>query len=100
MARRFTRCREDFMCKHCGQDVTGDGYTNHCPRCLYSMHVDINPGDREHQCHGLMQPVLVEVKSGGYLITHRCLKCGVEKPNHSASNDSVDAMIAIMKLQR
>ena len=26
--------------------MKGNGYTNHCPKCLWSKHVDINPGDR------------------------------------------------------
>jgi len=99
MAKRFTRCRENFVCDHCGQEVVGNGYTNHCPHCLHSKHVDINPGDRKHQCHGLMQPVSIEVKSDSYVITHRCLKCGEEKRNRSASNDSVEAIIEVMKLQ-
>ena len=99
MARRFTRCREDFVCDYCGQKVVGDGYTNHCPHCLYSKHVDVNPGDREHQCHGLMQPISIEVKSNGYVITHRCLNCGKEKRNRSASNDCVEVIIKVMRPQ-
>ena len=51
---RFTRVVEDFTCGQCGAAVTGDGYTNHCPLCLWSRHVDINPGDRAAECGGLM----------------------------------------------
>ena len=42
----FTRKVEDFTCEHCGREVHGNGYTNHCPHCLHSKHVDVNPGDR------------------------------------------------------
>lgn len=97
MTKRFTRHRENFVCEHCQKEVIGDGYTNHCPRCLYSKHVDINPGDRENGCQSLMQPVSVEIKSGRYIIIHRCLKCGAEKPNRSAEADSLEAIIAVMK---
>ena len=97
MDKRFIRRRENFVCEHCGTEVVGDGYTNHCPHCLYSKHVDINPGDRQHQCNGLMQPVSVEVKSKGYIITHRCLKCGEEKRNLSAHNDSIETILEVVK---
>ena len=38
---------EDFICENCGKDVEKSSYTarDHCPYCLYSKHVDINPGD-------------------------------------------------------
>ncbi len=39
----------------------------------------------------------VEVKSSGYIIIHRCLDCGVEKRNRSASNDSIEAILEVMK---
>ncbi|MBU4374965.1 RNHCP domain-containing protein [Patescibacteria group bacterium] len=97
MAKLFTRCRENFVCENCGQQIIGDGYTNHCPRCLYSKHVDNNPGDRGNQCLGLMEPVFVEVKSRKYIITHRCLKCNAIKKNKSVSDDSFEAILTVMK---
>ncbi|MEK7061411.1 MAG: RNHCP domain-containing protein, partial [Patescibacteria group bacterium] len=43
----FVKKIEDFVCKVCGTKVKGTGYTNHCPNCLYSLHVDEEvPGDR------------------------------------------------------
>ncbi|MFA6992594.1 MAG: RNHCP domain-containing protein, partial [Candidatus Gracilibacteria bacterium] len=42
MPKRFSRTIEDFVCEKCGAKVKGDGYTNHCPKCLWSKHVDIN----------------------------------------------------------
>ena len=39
-----------------GAKLRAMNYTNHCPRCLYSKHVDINPGDRAEQCDGMMEP--------------------------------------------
>lgn len=41
------------------------------------MHVDINPGDRECGCGGQMEPVRAEPDpKKGYIITHRCTRCG------------------------
>ncbi|MDD3284759.1 MAG: RNHCP domain-containing protein [Patescibacteria group bacterium] len=95
--KRFTRNREDFTCEYCGKSVAGNGYTNHCPSCLYSKHVDNNPGDRENKCGGLMEPIDVEVKSMHYVITHKCIKCHKEKRNRSSKDDSIDAILEIMQ---
>lgn len=72
----FTRTTEDFVCERCGAAVRGNGYTNHCPRCLWSKHVDENPGDRAAVCGGAMEPVAVAARGGEYIITHRCARCG------------------------
>jgi hypothetical protein len=95
MNDRFRRKIEDFICAQCGAQVAGDGYTNHCPKCLYSLHVDIMPGDRAAGCGGLMVPVRVEVKKGGWVIWHRCQVCGHEHPNKSRPEDDSDALRAI-----
>lgn len=95
-ARDFTRRVEDFVCAHCGLSVVGNGYTNHCPRCLYSQHVDLSPGDRQASCSGLMAPVWVEPFDGSYKILHRCLRCGHEKKNQSSEADDFDALVAII----
>ena len=44
----FTKIDEEFICENCGKKVKKLGYTcrNHCPYCLHSKHVDVNPGDR------------------------------------------------------
>lgn len=95
MSSRFIRRKENFLCERCGTKVFGDGYTNHCPVCLFSKHIDINPGDRANSCQGLMEPVSVEQKKGVYIILHRCLKCGAEKKNRVAKNDSSYAILAV-----
>ena len=91
----FTKTQEDFTCEHCGAEVRGTGYTNHCPLCLYSKHVDNDPGDRAHTCHGLMAPVRIEGTADHYRIVHRCVKCGFEKLNDVQSEDSMDTVINI-----
>ncbi len=91
----FIRKTENFVCEHCGFSVGGDGYTNHCHQCLYSKHVDINPGDRLNPCGGLMKPVRIEKKGKEYVIKHKCLKCGFEKPNKAVKEDSFDMIVQV-----
>jgi hypothetical protein len=97
--KRFSRHIEDFVCENCGQSVSGSGYTNHCPCCLWSKHVDVHPGDRQAQCGGLMAPVAVEAASGSYVLTHRCQKCRIEKRNKLAEGDNFDAVLEISRRQ-
>jgi hypothetical protein len=78
------------------QKVQGSGFTNHCPHCLWSRHVDINPGDRAASCRGLMEPVAIELKSGEKIIVHRCLSCGELRRNKAAAEDRLEAMLKIM----
>jgi len=98
--KRFTRRVEDFLCEHCARKVAGDGYTNHCPHCLWSKHVDVNPGDRQANCGGLMPPVAVEAASGGYVLTHRCQICGIEKRNKLSDDDNFEAVLEIARRKR
>ena len=70
---------------------------NHCPACLYGKHVDENPGDRASRCAGMMEPTSVEVQSTGHVIVHRCRKCGLTKRNKAAPDDSMDAIIDLMR---
>src|SRR3954452_24116834 len=67
---RFTRTREDFTCGNCGAAVRGNGYTNHCPRCLWSRHVDVDPGDRAADCGALMRPVGVLFEGDQHVLVH------------------------------
>jgi hypothetical protein len=77
--KKFKRVIEDFVCENCGTRVEGDGYTNHCPSCLWSKHVDDkNPGDRASTCGGLMQPMEYYAQGNYWIIRHKCLKCGKE----------------------
>lgn len=93
--KRFTKTVENFTCAHCGTAVFGNGYTNHCPKCLWSRHVDNNPGDRASDCGGLMEPISVEPDGNGFIITHKCEKCGKTIRQHTSENDDIDAIISI-----
>ena len=97
MPKKFQRRIEDFTCENCGAKVRGGGYTNHCPVCLWSKDVDVNPGDRASKCGGLMRPVAIETKGEDFIVLHRCVECGKERRNRTAPNDDFDAMLEIMK---
>ena len=64
MSQKFKRKIEDFVCGHCKQKVKGNGYTNHCPKCLWSKHVDLTPGDRASGCKGMMAPSGIDASKG------------------------------------
>lgn len=93
----FTKHIEDFTCENCGEFVKGNGFTNHCPKCLYSKHVDINPGDRDNPCKGLMKPTNFIKKNGKEYILHECIKCGTQKLNKISENDNMDVIYEILK---
>lgn len=93
--RSFTRRREDFSCLRCGTPVRGNGYTNHCPRCLWSRHVDVNPGDRAADCGGAMEPVGALSEPEGIVVVHRCTVCGHIRRNRGAADDDRDALLAL-----
>ena len=95
MTKKFTRTIEDFVCENCSAKVIGNGYTNHCPKCLFSKHVDVNPGDRACDCMGLMEPIFVAMKKGEYIISFKCKKCGFERQNKTAKEDSFEEIIRI-----
>ena len=91
----FIRTKEDFICENCGHFVRGNGYTNHCPECLWSKHVDVFPGDRKGKCGGMMEPIGVTKKGKEYTIIHKCIKCGITKPNKAVPEDNFQMIIQI-----
>lgn len=93
VTRRFTvqGTNEGFTCAHCGlavQPLANGSVRNHCPACLHSLHVDVFPGDRASDCHGLLEPVGVERHpKKGWMIVHRCQTCGFVGRNKAALDD-------------
>ena len=87
----FKKNDNSFICENCGAKVEPLGYSsrNHCPFCLWSKHLDVNPGDRANECKGLMEPIRVELDpKKGYVIIHRCTRCG-EIHRNRAANEAV-----------
>lgn len=95
--KKFIQKKEDFICNHCGEKVHGTGYTNHCPKCLWSQHIDINPGDRASQCLGMMRPVDFYLQNQDWIVVHECEKCGYKKKNKVTPEDDFDEVIRLEK---
>ncbi|MFQ6778321.1 MAG: RNHCP domain-containing protein [Alphaproteobacteria bacterium] len=93
--KKFTKNIEDFNCANCGAVVHGNGYTNHCPKCLWSKHVDNNPGDRMSECCGMMKPISAMPDGDRYIIIHKCTKCGKTIRQHTSPDDNIDEIIKI-----
>ena len=87
MSLKFQKRKEDFVCGHCGYEVAGNGYTNHCPKCLWSRHVDEYPGDRANGCLGMMEPIRFILDKGEHILIHRCIRCEKEKKNRMSEDD-------------
>jgi ribosomal protein L37AE/L43A len=95
--KNFVRKKEDFVCQVCGVKVKGTGYTNHCPNCLFSLHVDeLVPGDRISNCKGLMEPIRAEIKDGEYVLIHKCQKCKKVIKNKTLENDNFEEVIKLI----
>jgi hypothetical protein len=92
---------EGFVCRNCHKLANrvefGGSYRNHCPYCLYSLHVDGDtPGDRASDCEGLMKPIGVFTRRNGeHVIVHKCLKCGLERFNRIAGDDDFDLVVSL-----
>ena len=97
LPKLFQKNKEDFICEKCGEKVIGNGYTNHCPKCLWSKHVDINPGDRASTCQGMMRPIKVEIEKGEYILTYQCEKCLFERRKKVEKEDNFDEVIKLAK---
>ena len=97
----------NFACVQCSKNVialTNGSYRNHCPFCLYSLHVDKDIGDRQNECLGLMKPIGITYNSKkGYQIIHICSKCGARRLNKIAENtempDDFDMILSLFKKQ-
>jgi hypothetical protein len=94
----FTDKNDGFPCENCGKPVPPAPQTcrNHCPHCLVSKHVDINPGDRLNPCKSLMDPVGYEPNAKkGVVLVFRCRHCGAVTKNLAAKDDDYDAILKI-----
>lgn len=93
--KKFTMRDEEFICDHCHKNVTKLGYTarDHCPYCLYSKHVDINPGDRENECGGMLEPIGIEKFKNTYKIIYKCQKCHQIHKNIISNDDNFEKII-------
>jgi ribosome biogenesis GTPase len=86
-----------FICENCKKEVNYISYgtknRNHCPHCLFSLHVDNAIGDRNSKCGGLMAPIgKMYKKDGEEVLVHKCKKCGEIRKNRVAGDDSYEVI--------
>ena len=103
---------QEFRCRHCQRFVTYDPAfagvqnRNHCPHCLWSLHVDDrSAGDRRAECRSLMRPVGLTTKrsrnkyarerDGELMLIHQCTGCGKVVINRIAADDNDAAILAV-----
>lgn len=89
-----------FTCGHCSFSVPraapGTRYRNHCPICLWSRHLDVEPGDRSADCGGIMEPLAIASRPDGeWTLVHKCRRCGVLNRNRIAGDDDPIALMAL-----
>jgi len=89
-----------FPCQNCGTEIPRGGggteHRNHCPRCLHSLHLDVEPGDRMACCGSVMEPIAVWVRKGGeWALVHRCRGCGHLSSNRIAADDNEVLLLSL-----
>jgi len=104
---------ETFICENCRKNVSnaaiGTHHRNHCPFCLWSLHVDKDkPGDRDDPCQGLMEPIGLtfkkegidkygKLRQGELMVVHRCLGCGKISINRIAADDEAKEILKVFE---
>ena len=104
---------EGFNCNNCNffvpiNNQMGTKNRNHCPKCLWSKHLDNSPGDRESDCLSLMQPISLtfkktppdkygNFKQGELMIVHECKRCGRISINRIAADDKLEKLEKLFK---
>ena len=89
--KKFNKLDEEFICENCNRKVKTLNYSSrdHCPYCLFSKHVDINPGDRLNSCKGLLKPIDIEKHKDTYKIIYQCTNCKMIHKNIMAKDDDL-----------
>ena len=98
--KTFIYRNESFECKNCGMAVppSKQSCRNHCTKCLYSLHLDVNPGDRLANCGALMLPAEVGFKGGlPAFLRHKCTKSGHSQKNKLSEDDDREELAKIME---
>jgi len=95
-----SRADSSFRCVVCHWQVDavafGTSHRNHCPRCLWSRHLDDEPGDRRCACRSPMEPIAIEVrKDGEWSLVHRCTGCNAIRTNRIAGDDHERSLLSL-----
>jgi len=91
----FKRTKEDFVCENCKHQNIGNGFTDHCEKCLWSKHVDMDPGDRAEGCRGMMKPIETRLVGKELRVRNKCVACRFERWAPILSNDDSDTALAL-----
>ena len=89
-----------FLCTHCDHTIPGSApgtaHRNHCPHCLWSLHVDLKTGDRRSACRGPMEPISIGIQANGeWFLLHRCQRCGMIRMNRIAGDDNEVLLVSM-----
>lgn len=95
--KKFFKNNEEFICKNCGAFVSKhkNSSRDHCTECLYGLHVDINPGDRQNLCRSLLIPIGIRRFGQKEQIVYNCSKCSVRVYCIVAEDDNRDRIIEL-----
>jgi len=107
---------DEFICSHCGFKIKSDfsigtKNRNHCPKCLYSLHVDVTSGDRKSDCKGDMMPIGLTFKQEGtdkygrkvqgeIMLVHKCGQCGKININRIAGDDDPQEILKVFNASK
>lgn len=113
--KKYEKDREKgFTCLNCGfpvsveRELSGVINRNHCPRCLFSRHVDeFKAGDRKAECRSRMEPVGLSIKhtikkysagtQGELMLIHRCTGCSKLSINRIAADDDAGMIYQLFR---
>jgi hypothetical protein len=87
-------------CQHCRAEIVaaaaGTRHRNHCPHCLWSVHLDERPGDRRSACRAGMEPIAIWVRGDGeWALLHRCCGCHAVRVNRIVRDDNECALLSL-----
>lgn len=90
----YKNINKNFICDNCHKYVPKlkKGNRDHCPNCLYSKHIDIEPGDRLNKCLGFLIPLNIINKKNKTQIKYTCEKCGDTVYCITAIDDNLDIL--------
>jgi len=100
--KKFTMIDEEFICEKCSSKVSKLLYSarDHCPYCLYSKHLDINPGDRLNSCKGSLKPIGIEKFKDTFKIIYACEKCHEKHKNKVSDDDNFDEILKLSNIEK